>query len=115
MLELDRDRRDGPRVSLSRPCKVFNPRTGKYVAGTTRNLSSGGVGMVLHRPVELEAGDVLYVGIAKKRRQALLKSDEMIEVEVVRSLTSTAGDTAVGVRFVGEHPMIDLPAFRRAA
>jgi hypothetical protein len=115
MLELDRDRRDAPRVSLNRPCKVFNPRTGKYIAGTTRNVSAGGVSIVLHRPVELEAGDVLHLGIARKRRQALLRSDDMVEVEVVRSLSSTAGDTAVGVRFIGGHPMLELPAFRRAA
>lgn len=115
MLELDHDRRDGPRVSLSRPCKVYDPKSGKYIAGTTRNVSAGGLSMVAFKSLPLEAGDRLYVGITKKRRQALLKSDEMVEIEVVRALASTAGDTAIGAKFVGEHPMIDLPAFRRAA
>jgi c-di-GMP-binding flagellar brake protein YcgR len=92
MIELDHDRRESPRIALSRPCKVFNPRSGKYASGSTCDISAGGMLLRLDRPLAVEAGDRLYVGIAQKRRQTLLKSAEMIEAEVVRTLTSAMGE-----------------------
>jgi len=99
MLDIGQDRRDGQRVSLTRPCKVFEPRARKYVAGTTCNVGTDGMLLRLDRALPLEPGDRLYVAIAQKRRQALLRSDEMFAVRVIRMMSITSGEVAVAVRF----------------
>ena len=114
MLAIDRERRDWHRIPLTRPCKVYNPRTGKYIAGTTRDLSGGGLMMHLVRRPDAEPGDRLYVAVAQKRRQPLIRAEEMIEAEVVRSLSSTSGETGVALRFVHAPQDLLQPA-RRAA
>ena len=113
MIELDHDRRESPRIALSRPCKVFNPRSGKYVSGSTCDISAGGMLLRLDRPLAVEGGDRLYVGIAPKRRQTLLKSAEMIQAEVVRTLASATGEMFVAVRFTDPSQEMLLP-FRKA-
>ena len=50
----------------------------------------------------MTAGDRLYVGIALKRRQAVLAAGEMIEAEVVRMDRMADGRVAVAARFMGE-------------
>jgi c-di-GMP-binding flagellar brake protein YcgR len=114
MIEIDFDRRQSPRVALRRPCKVFNPRSGRYGSGSTCDVSTGGMLLRLERPLNIEIGDRLYVGVAQKRRQTLLRSSEMIEAEVVRALTSATGETLLGIRFTRPGQEILLP-FRNAA
>ena len=69
MIEIDHDRRQSPRIALRRPCKVFNPRSGRYASGSTCDVSTGGMLLRLERAVHIEVGDRLYVGVAQKRRQ----------------------------------------------
>ena len=114
MLTIDHERRDWHRISLSRPCKVFNPRTGKYIAGTTRDLSGGGLLLNLQRRPDAEPGDRLYVAVAQKRRQPLISADEMIESKVVRTLSLTSGETGLALRFA-HVPQDILQPMRRAA
>ncbi|MDY7107496.1 MAG: PilZ domain-containing protein [Planctomycetota bacterium] len=114
MIEIDFDRRQSPRVALRRPCKVFNPRSGRYVSGSTCDVSTGGMLIRLERPLNVEIGDRLYLGVAQKRRQALLRSTEMIEAEVVRSLTGATGEMLLGIRLTRPGQKILLP-FRQAA
>lgn len=109
MIGTDHDRREAPRISLTRACKVLEPRSGKYFAGMTCNVGNGGVLLRLERELALEAGDRLYVGIARKPRQGLMRSVDMIEVEVVRALRVTSGDTVVAVRFCGSAADLHLP------
>ena len=99
MLDLEKDRRECPRISWTRPCKAFEPRSRKYIAGTTCNVSPGGMLLRLQRPVPLEIDDVIYIAVAAKRRQGLLASGDMVEARVVRSLPMSSGETAVAVRF----------------
>ncbi len=99
---VDRERRIHERVKLERPCKLFLPSVAKYVAGSTWNLSAGGVLLGLVLPAGISAGDRLYVGIALKRRQAVLAAGEMVEAEVVRVDRATGDRVAVAARFANE-------------
>jgi hypothetical protein len=120
MIEIDHDRRQSPRIALRRPCKVFNPRSGRYASGSTCDVSTGGMLLRLDQPVHIEVGDRLYVGVAQKRRQALLRSSEMIEAEVVRMLAGAPGTPGapagamVALRFTDPAQEILLP-IRQAA
>ena len=73
MLEISVERRDTPRFSLHTPCKVFDPRAARYHAGSTCDISRGGVQIQLDRAASLSPGDTVFVGIAQTRRHALLK------------------------------------------
>jgi hypothetical protein len=105
------DRRLHARVEVDAPCKVFDPLSRKYIAGSTWNLSSGGAMLEVHRPMDLKPGDKLHVGFALKRRQAVLGAAEMLPCEVVRALRSTTQFTAVAVRFVNQ-PAAVLPELK---
>jgi hypothetical protein len=109
MIDIDHERRDGPRIALSRPCKVYEPRSLKYVAGTTCDVGSGGMLLRLSRRLDVQPDDHVYVGVAQKRRHAILRSDEMIEAKVVRTLPLTSGEVALAVRFTEPAPDVALP------
>jgi hypothetical protein len=98
----DRERRTHARVKLQRPCKLYLPYVGKYVAGSTWNLSAGGVLLQLVLPAGIAPGDRLYVGIALKRRQAVLTAGEMLEAEVIRVDRTTEERVDVAARFIEE-------------
>ena len=114
MLDIDHDRRAEPRVSLTRPCKVFDARSRKYVVGTTCNVSPDGMLMRLSRPLGAEHGDLLYVAVAQKRQCALLRSGDMLEARVVRTVPIGSGESAVAVVFSDPAQETNLPV-RRAA
>jgi c-di-GMP-binding flagellar brake protein YcgR len=114
MSSVSGDRRHSDRVPLHRPCKIYEPRSRKYLGGVTRDFSEGGMLVELPRVLELKPGDTLHVGVAMKRRQALLPSSEMVQVEV-RRLVHTADDrTLLGLRLA--HPVdTSVTALRLAA
>jgi hypothetical protein len=97
---VDRERRTHARVNLERPCKLYLPHVGRYVAGSTWNLSAGGVLLQLGLPAGVAPGDRMYVGIALKRRQAVLTAGEMIEAEVIRVDRATGDRVEVAARFI---------------
>lgn len=82
-----------------RPCKLFIPRTGRYLPGTTSNLSCGGVMLRVAGQSALEPGDSVFLGIAMKRRQAVLPTREMIEARVLRVAQEPGDGVAVAARF----------------
>lgn len=108
------DRRADPRIQIARPCKVFVPKIDRYLAGTTWNLSASGALLEINRSEHLRPGDHLYVGIALKRRQAILRASEMFSAQVVRSFQTTRDRTALAVRFDITAATVAAPA-RRAA
>ena len=67
-------RRANDRLNLERPCKMYVPRIGRYLSGSTENLSSGGALLQLDMPAAIEPGDRLFVGVALKRRQPIFCS-----------------------------------------
>ncbi len=96
---LDTDRRRHARTNLARPCKLFDPRSGKYIPGTVWNLSDGGAYLEVSQSIQPEQGDSFYLGIAVKRRPGLLQRDEMFRARVVRSQQSSDGRFTLGVQF----------------
>ena len=111
---VDGERRAHERIDLQRPCKLYVPGVGKYVSGTTGNVSGGGVMLRLDLPAGITAGSRLYVGIAFKRRQAVLAADEMIEAEVVRVDRASDDGVAVAARFV-DGAVLERSHLRHAA
>ena len=96
------ERRCHERITVDRPCKVYHRTLRKYFAGSTTDLSDGGVLLTLHTPVYVQPGERLYMGIALKRRQPLLHAEEMRPVEVLRSAITPDGRRAIAVRFIDE-------------
>ena len=114
MINIEQDRRETPRIVVKRPCKVFDPKARKYLAGSTCDMSSGGLLLRLNYPLGLGPGDRIFVGVAQTRRQMLLRTKDMAEAEIVRSMDVTDRETILAVRFV-DSGMGMLPLTRRAA
>ena len=108
------ERRVSERLNLERPCKLYIPRIGKYLAGSTWNLSAEGALLQLDRPVPLEPGDRLFVGIALTRRQPIFCSADMMEAAITRVLPTDNDSVALAVHFVDEVLELD-PVMSRAA
>jgi hypothetical protein len=98
IVHVEGDRRVQPRIRSARACKIFDPRTGRYHAGSTRNLSRSGALLQVDRVLSLSPGDHIYLGVAHKRRDDLLLRDEMVEAEVTRASLTVDDHTAVAVR-----------------
>ena len=108
------ERRVFERQNLERPCKLYIPRIGRYLAGSTWNLSAEGGLLQLDRPVPLEPGDRLFVGIALTRRQPIFCSADMMEAGVIRVLPTDNDSVALAVHFIDEVLELD-PVMSRAA
>jgi c-di-GMP-binding flagellar brake protein YcgR len=100
MIELDEDRRYDRRIKLERPCKVYEPRLEKYFSATMNDFSAGGMHLTIPRTLDLKPDDRLLVGVAQKRRQVLLRSQEMITVRVARCMHGADGCTYLGVELI---------------
>ena len=113
---VDGDRRRHDRVMVNQPCKIHDPRSGKYIAGQTPDMSNGGLLVELPRVVSLNPGDEVHVGVALKRRQALLRCNEMIKAQVTRALHTADDRTLLGLMFVqGQADVSTTSALRLAA
>lgn len=99
MFTIEGDRRVHPRMEVQQPCKIHDPRSGKYYSGLTRDISTQGLLMEFSRLLNLKPGDLVHVGVAMKRRQGLLQAKEMIEARVVRSMQSVNDQTLLAVEF----------------
>ncbi len=108
-----RDRRGHKRVEMARACKLFVAKTGKYLSGITWNLSAAGALLEVKWPADLQPGDRLFLGIALKRRQAVVLANEMLDARIVRSLWITDDREVLGVQFVKSSA--DWAAARQAA
>ncbi|MHC5001538.1 MAG: PilZ domain-containing protein [Planctomycetota bacterium] len=108
------ERRQQPRIEYVRPCKVYDPRSRRYVAGSTWNVSRGGILVELKRPLPLVPGDRLFVGLATRRRDAVICRSEMLPGSVVRS-AMTPNDHTVVALALGEPLELVAPAEPRAA
>lgn len=114
MILLDSDRRLHERTQIERPCKVFDPRSHKYLLGSTCDLSVSGMMMKLEHPLQIMPGETLHVGVAQKRRQMLLRASEMTPMRVVRCLHSPEGGTCLGLELI-QPLQIEAQPIRRAA
>ncbi len=96
----DGDRRAHEREPVQRPCKLYIPRTARYLRASTRNMGDGGALLQLEQPAVFEPGDRMFLGIASRRRQPVLASKDMVEARVVRVVTTAADGVTLAVRFV---------------
>jgi predicted LPLAT superfamily acyltransferase len=94
------ERRTHPRIEVRRPAKVYHPVSRKFHPCTAVNVSQNGA--MLHLPFRLPvaSGERLMLGVQTGRQGVLLRATEMMEVEVIRALSTTDGQQAIGVRFV---------------
>jgi hypothetical protein len=83
---------------------MYVPRIGRYLSGSTWNLSSGGALLQLDMPAAIEPGDHLFIGVALKRRQPIFCSTEMMEAGVVRVLPTDNDSIALAVNFIETMP-----------
>jgi hypothetical protein len=98
-MNFDLERRRQERLPLVRPCKIYEPRSEKYLNAITENLSTGGALLTIMRPLDLRPGDLVHVGVALKRRQAVIPANEMIASRVVRCLHNSEGHCTLAVIF----------------
>lgn len=78
------ERRLAPRVSVSKPCKVFRRNTQRYIGARTNDVSAGGALLEVHSPRAICAGERLDIGVAWSRSPILLE-DALVEARVVRA------------------------------
>jgi c-di-GMP-binding flagellar brake protein YcgR len=94
----DADRRHVARVAVELPCKIWSPRTLRFVPGTTRDLSQDGTSVVLRTGVPFRPGERIRVGLPQQAGPIVLRSDDLIEGTVLRSIAED-GRLTVTVRF----------------
>ncbi len=109
---VDLDRRAHQRLRVARPCKLYVPKTQRYLPGSTRNVSAGGALLSAVAHPAVAAGDRLWVGIALTRRQGILLSNQMLKATVVRLTLAADGEMVLALRF-GDRAC--TPAVPRAA
>ena len=99
MSMIDGDRRRYRRESLERPCKIYDPRSMKYISGTTRDISCGGLLIDVPRLMEIKPGEHLFIGVAMTRRQGFIQAKEMIDAVVLRAFATVDDHTTLAVSF----------------
>ncbi len=97
---MPRERRAHPRAEVARPCKVYDARAGRYLAGSSLNLSEGGALLDVERGGGLERGDRVGVGFGGPGH-GVLSCRHMLGATVLRVGITAAGRRRVAVRFKG--------------
>jgi hypothetical protein len=108
------DRRAYPRLSAHWPCKVYNPISGRYIPGETMDVSENGAQIMLAWDTNLGPGQTLSIGIARKRRQGIIRTDTMFDATVVR-VTPIAEDGARKRLVIAVHFNVDQAGATRTA
>ena len=98
------ERRRGLRIRQSRPVKVFEPLSARYVAGMTRDVSSTGLRIELPASAAVRTGGTLtiHVGVCDQV-QTLANRRAMIPARVIwldRRIEEGRGVVTAGVEFV---------------
>lgn len=99
MLRIEGDRREHTRTAVQRPCKMFDPRSRRYIPALTRDVSAAGLAIDVPRLMDLKPGDTLHIGVATKRRESILASGEMVKAVVIRANPTVDDHTDLAVRF----------------
>jgi len=78
------EKRQFSRYMISRPAKLKCGRTGKYLAGRTRNVSSGGILLEINRPALIQQQPV-DIGIAWVAGEMVLNTGALVHAHVTRT------------------------------
>jgi hypothetical protein len=92
------DRRRETRIPHEQPCKIYQPRDRRFVAGSTCNLSPGGAMVRLNQQLAMLPGETVRVGLGVRRTDSFLKLEEMVEAEVLRAV-SFDGCTTIALQY----------------
>ena len=79
-----RDRRKHQRHSIERPAKLFCPKSGRFLAGRTRNISAGGVLVEVDACETVESGDSVLMTVAFGDR-FIVPMSELVPCSVIRT------------------------------
>jgi len=81
------ERRRDPRIPANHQVKLKCEQTaGKYIPGTTQDVSDGGALLMLDHPRLLAKGQKVQIGILNNPARGMLVSEEFVEATIVRSL-----------------------------
>ena len=86
------------RPSLHPPAKIKCLMTGRFLAGRTVNVSAGGAMLQVDHPSLLVPGQRVAIGMADTQQDVILRSEDMSEATVVRSI-GVKGAQTVAVQF----------------
>lgn len=103
------DRRQHPRRSVVRPCKVRDRRTLLFSAGLTSDVSEGGALIRIDRARPLGAGDELDVVVAWSGA-GVIASDSMLRGRVTRVMTLDERHQAVALEFLAPATALEARA-----
>lgn len=105
------ERRESQRIEVTRLGKVYDPRSRKFLPCASCNLSRGGAMLEVVGRLPLKQGDRLMLGLPTSHAQAVVPTNEMVEVEVIRSLPTTDNRQGIAVRFLAPvAPVLALAA-----
>jgi hypothetical protein len=90
-----RDRRKHTRHPLERPAKLFCPKSGRFLAGRTRNISAGGVLVEVDVTESIGAGDAILLTIAFGDR-FIVPMTELVPGSIVRT-SAADGSVSIGL------------------
>jgi hypothetical protein len=100
-----KDRRQFPRLSDERPCRIFDPIARRFAPALTKNVSRGGALLTIQWGRHLFVGDPIDVIIASP---PLAPAHTMIKAHVVRRIAGAGEVQVVAVEF--EEPLQALAA-----
>lgn len=66
------------------PCRIWHPRSLRYLAGTTRNLSSSGALVSFAHAAPLSPGERIRIGLPAEAGAVLVRACDFVEGTVVR-------------------------------
>jgi hypothetical protein len=95
------ERRSASRTNVALPCKVWHPRSLRFLPGVTRDLSRDGAMLEVRGGAPFRAGERIRVGLPPAAGPLVVRSADLIEGTVVRS-TNVDGHMVVAVLFDGE-------------
>lgn len=96
------ERRAFPRHRITRPCKVFQPATQKFIPARTADVSAYGALLRIDSPRTLQPGEALDIAVAWDG-EPLLSRQSLMRATVIRLGPSTIAEAercqTVAVRF----------------
>ncbi len=100
------ERRRWPRLSTTRPAKVFLPSALRYAASETTDISAGGALLRVDRARALAAGDRIDIAVVSPGQvAAVLETKNMIPARVVRVTAIDHYHQAVAIEFESPLPI----------
>ncbi|QNN22233.1 PilZ domain-containing protein [Planctomycetales bacterium ZRK34] len=93
------ERRREPRMQANCSVKIFDPASRRYAAGVTRNVSTTGALIELHRPISIPTGEAVGVVIDYTNCAGAINQGDFSAATIARREFG-AGQRLVAVHFV---------------